>query len=149
MWYFLIELLDNSLPAIRVHAIHLLGMSLSAFDGVQIDNKVVIQFETMQGFQCVAENLSKHPLDNESVLDALLNLMFWRRSGNRQGHSQNPPKLSSIDEVINYTVLIYPIIYYLLFVFHRENLLILSILKIMRKGVKIWITITTTTMILY
>jgi hypothetical protein len=100
----ILELLNCPLAAIRVRAIHLLGLSLSTADGNQLDNKYVLQFEALWGFQTMSENLSHHDDDNESVLDAILNLMYWRRGYGSPSHiytssKPRPQRLSAINEV--------------------------------------------------
>ena len=46
-----------------------------------MDQRLVQQFDRMQGFSCIVERLAnqKNRDDAEELYDALLSLIFWRR----------------------------------------------------------------------
>ena len=44
----------------------------------QLDQRLVSQFDRIQGFACIASRMCDFSGDSEPVVDALLSLLFWR-----------------------------------------------------------------------
>ena len=89
IWNFTLELLNCSHVAIKVRAIHFLGLSLSGNNG-EIDPRQVLQFEKIQGFNTVATKLSDFIGDSEAITESLLSLFFWRRVIRPGGNDNGP-----------------------------------------------------------
>jgi hypothetical protein len=105
IWNFILDLLNCSHVAIKVRAIHFLGLSLSGNNG-EIDPRQVIQFEKVQGFMALAAKFANFSGDSDAITEALLSLFFWRRLVRTGGDESRLPdqtprfnKLDVIDEV--------------------------------------------------
>jgi hypothetical protein len=80
IWNYIFDLLSCPHVAIKVRAIHFLGLSLSGQHG-EIDPRQVLQFEKIQGFASLAARVSEHSGgDTEALTEGLLSLFFWRRA---------------------------------------------------------------------
>lgn len=84
IWDLCLMLLGSEYSSIRYRAVTLVTMSLTLTpNGVDPDPKSIHNFEKMNGFTIMAEQLCKFPND-EAIINSLLSILFWRK-----GHS-NP-----------------------------------------------------------
>jgi hypothetical protein len=79
IWNFIFDLLSCPHVAIKLRAIHFLGLSLSGQHG-EIDSRQVLQFEKIHGFASLASRLSDYSGDTEALTEGLFSLFFWRRA---------------------------------------------------------------------
>jgi hypothetical protein len=76
LWYLLLDWMGNDSLDIRTRAVKLMHPTLALSNG-QLDVKAVVAFEKMNGFICMADQLSQFPPD-DTVTEMLLSLLFWR-----------------------------------------------------------------------
>ena len=81
VWNLCMHLLGSPYGSIRYRAIALLTLSLSSPPhGLEPDIKALALFEKpFNGFQVMAEQLSKHPSD-DAIVQSLLSILYWQRS---------------------------------------------------------------------